>query len=59
MQFLKFNKKRFIVISFSILISVSLLPLNKNRSNVETMVWVSNSKTIVIDPGHGFPDERC
>lgn len=59
MRFFKFNKKRFIVISFSLLISISLLNLNKNKSNVETMVWVSNPKTIVIDPGHGFPDERC
>lgn len=59
MQFLIFNKKRMRIILFSLVISISIVGLSKNTKTTETMSWVGERKTIVLDAGHGYPDERC
>lgn len=53
-----FNKKRIGIILFSLVISISLIRLNKNNQSIQTMAWGGNNKTIVLDAGHGYPDER-
>lgn len=49
--------KRVGIVFLSLIISIFCATvINKNES-VETMAWTSESKVIVLDAGHGIPDE--
>ena len=51
-------KKRICVMLFSLIISISLIKMKIENRNIETMAWINENKTIIIDPGHGRPDKR-
>lgn len=57
------HKKRLIVTSILLFVVVfsSLLATNKMKENktVETVSLPVSNKVIVLDAGHGVPDERC
>ena len=56
------DKKKIIMVIFITIISIiSMLFLIFFDKKIETKTvsWQINGKTIVIDAGHGFPDERC
>ena len=58
MQFLFLNKRRMGIILFSLIISISCIKLCTKHKSVQTMAWTSEKKTIILDPGHGYPDKR-
>lgn len=51
------NKKRIGIIFLSLIISLSFVQIMKNNESIETMSWTNGSKVIVLDAGHGVPDE--
>ena len=53
------SKKRILFIMLAVVVAVCIPSIRKNNDTIEaTAVPVSN-KVIVLDAGHGFPDERC
>lgn len=54
------HRKRLTVVAFLILVVVfsSLLAINKSTKTVETVSLPVSNKVIVLDAGHGVPDER-
>ena len=55
------NRKRLIIITMFVFVSVfTFMIANKdNKSNtIQTVSLPVSNKTIVIDAGHGVPDER-
>ena len=57
MRSLLLNKKRIKIALFSLIISISVLGVYNSKKTVETISWVGDTKTIVLDAGHGYPDE--
>ncbi len=57
MRFIWLKKKRIIIFCFILIVSVFGVNLIKHNNTIETMSWNINKKTIILDPGHGFPDE--
>lgn len=58
------NKKRMTLILSGILLSVFVFVLSTTNSEeqnkyISTVSLPVSGKTIVIDAGHGVPDERC
>lgn len=56
-----FSKKRMIFINLSIVISILIYSLSSNtfsKVQLASSTPISNH-TIIIDAGHGSPDERC
>ena len=55
------RKKRLILILTCIVLSVSFYMVNMNSriETVETVSFPVSQKVIVLDAGHGVPDERC
>lgn len=52
-------KKSIIGEIFSLLvISILLISFSNNNKSIQTMSWATQNKTIVLDAGHGYPDER-
>ena len=51
------KKKRIGMIFLSLIISLSFATIINKNESVETMAWASESKVIVLDAGHGIPDE--
>lgn len=51
------NKKRISVIFLSLMLSISLVKVMKNNESIETMSWSAENKVIILDAGHGVPDE--
>ena len=52
------NKKRIFFILIMLVISVISFAINKNTENtVQTVSLPVSDKTIVLDAGHGYPDE--
>lgn len=58
MHFLLFNKRRIGIFILFLIVSISMVDLCKNKKTIETMSWTDANKTIVLDAGHGYPDER-
>lgn len=54
------NKKRISIIMLCVFVSVFSFALTTNReeTSVPTVATPVSGKTIVIDAGHGVPDER-
>ena len=55
------GKKRIILIIFILGISVFIFKMTNNtyKDNIETVALPVSNKVVVIDAGHGYPDERC
>lgn len=55
------NKKRLLLITSVVFISIFTFMLSKqsNKDIVETVNLPVSGKTIILDAGHGVPDERC
>lgn len=59
------NRKRISIIMLCMLVSIFsfiLATTNQKEKNVPTVPTVAtpvSGKTIVVDAGHGVPDERC
>ena len=53
------NKKRLIFIFSSLIISVLTVSIfyNKQSENIETVALPVSNKVVVLDAGHGRPDE--
>ena len=56
------NRKRIVLIVTSVFLSMFVFMLSKNSSNIddeyiETVSLPVSGKVIVIDAGHGIPDE--
>lgn len=51
------KKKRIGLFCLSLIISISFVKFTNNKPSVETMAWVEENRVIILDPGHGTPDE--
>lgn len=49
--------KRVGIVLFSLIISIFCATVMNKKESVETMAWTSESKVIILDAGHGIPDE--
>ena len=54
-----FNKKKIGIILFIVLFLILLFTIAIQKLIKTTVVSTTPIKTIVLDAGHGFPDERC
>lgn len=52
------NKKRIITITICLVLSFFYVGMKKNNETIETVALPVEDKVIIIDAGHGFPDER-
>ena len=53
------NKKRILTITICLVLSFFFAGMKENNKTVETVALPVEDKVIIIDAGHGFPDERC
>ena len=54
------NRKRINVILLSVFVSIfAFILVTDRKASVPTVSLPVSGKTIVIDAGHGKPDERC
>lgn len=53
------NKRRLKIITICFAILLLFLGLNKKENIVETVALPVQNKVIIIDAGHGLPDNRC
>lgn len=56
------SKKRLILITSMICISLTVFLINNSITDIKTVETVNlpvSNKVIVLDAGHGVPDERC
>ena len=51
------KKKRVGIVFLSLIIFLSFATIINKNESVETMAWTSETKVIVLDAGHGIPDE--
>ena len=52
-----FKNKRIGVFFIALMLTVSIVGLNSRKETVDTMSWSVSNKVIVLDAGHGLPDE--
>ena len=53
------NKKRILTITVCFLLSLCFAgKFNRDNKTIETVALPVEDKVIIIDAGHGFPDER-
>lgn len=53
------SKKRILFIMLAIVVAVCIPSIRKNNDTIEATALPVSNKVIVLDAGHGFPDERC
>lgn len=55
------NRKRLLLITSCVFVSLIACTLNniQKPNTVQTVALPVSNKVIVIDAGHGIPDERC
>lgn len=53
------NKKRILTITICLVLSFFLAGMKRSKETIETVALPVEDKVIIIDAGHGFPDERC
>ena len=53
-----FNKKRIMIIFICLLLSISFAKIKIKNETIETVALPVEDKVIVLDAGHGYPDER-
>ena len=57
------NKKRIVLVMSSVLLSLFIFVLTSNKNEelegyIDTVSLPVSGKTVVVDAGHGIPDER-
>lgn len=52
------NKKRILTITICLVLTFGFAGMRKNNKVIETVALPVEDKVIIIDAGHGFPDER-
>ena len=53
------NKKRVLTITICLELCFCFVVFQKDNEVIETVALPVEDKVIIIDAGHGFPDERC
>lgn len=53
-----FNKKRVLTITICLVLSFFFAGMKRDNETIETVALPVEDKVIIIDAGHGFPDER-
>ena len=53
------SKKRILFIMLAVVVAVCIPSIRKNNDIIEATALPVSNKVIVLDAGHGFPDERC
>lgn len=53
------NKKRILTITICLALCFCFTGIKKDNEVIETVALPVEDKVIIIDAGHGFPDERC
>lgn len=53
------SKKRILFIMLAVVVAVCMPSIRKNNDTIEATALPVSNKVIVLDAGHGFPDERC
>ncbi len=53
------SKKRILFIMLAVVVAVCIPSIRKNNDTIEATALPVSNKVIVLDAGHGFPDERC
>lgn len=53
-----FNKKRIMIIFICLLLSISFAKIKIKNETIETVALPVEDKVIILDAGHGYPDER-
>lgn len=56
------SKKRIMVVASGIMVALCVFAIQTNTKNanvVQTVALPVSNKVIVLDAGHGKPDERC
>lgn len=57
MYFFWFKKKRIGICFLTLVITGLVISIMKKNETIDTLYWLPNNKIIVLDPGHGYPDE--
>ena len=52
------NGKRMLIIFMCLILAISFGGVKKNNNTIETVALPVENKVIILDAGHGFPDER-
>lgn len=52
------SKKRILFIMLAVVVAVCIPSIRKNNDTIEATALPVSNKVIVLDAGHGFPDER-
>ena len=52
-----FNKKRIVFILLVVIIGITIPMLTANKKTMQVVALPVSNKVIVLDAGHGFPDE--
>ena len=59
----KSNLKRMVIISFMVMVSITYASATKKNREIGDAVQVTtlpvSGKVVILDAGHGTPDERC
>lgn len=53
------NKKRILIIFVCLIVSISFAQMRGKEQTVETVALPTENKVIILDAGHGHPDNRC
>lgn len=52
------NKKRILIIFVCLILSISFAQIRGKEQTVETVALPTENKVIILDAGHGYPDNR-
>lgn len=52
------NKKRILFIMLAVVVAVCIPGISRDGNSIEVTALPVSNKVIVLDAGHGFPDER-
>lgn len=52
------NKKRILTITICLVLTFVMAGMTRKKETIETVALPVEDKVIIIDAGHGYPDER-
>ena len=52
------NKKRILTITMCLVFTFLIAGITRKSDTIETVALPVENKVIILDAGHGFPDER-
>jgi len=59
MRFFNSKKVKIGVVLILLIIAIWIIEFNNKNKSIQTMCKPIQNKKIVLDAGHGAPDERC